>query len=106
MRDGWGEGMYEHLIFTARLQATQQVRANNSYLAKGLGWGQAKVKQAKSWLHNAGLIEYVRARKDNGLLGEVYIRLSYLPTIQLDNSSCQLSKCYGETQDARSNEGN
>lgn len=71
--------LYEHLIFTARLQETQQVRANNVYLGRGLCWGQAKVKAAKAWLYNAGLIEYVQTRDEGGKLGEVYIKLSFLP---------------------------
>lgn len=71
--------LYIHLIFTARLQETQQVRANNVYLARGLEWGQAKVKAAKAWLSEAGLIEYVRTRSDDGQLGEVYIRLRFFP---------------------------
>lgn len=71
--------LYIHLIFTARLQATQQVRANNTYLARGLGWGIAKVKAAKAWLAEAKIIEYVRPRGDGGQLGQVYIRLQFLP---------------------------
>ena len=71
--------LYIHLIFTARLQETQQIRANNVYLARGLSWGIAKVKAAKAWLAEAGLIEYIRTRGPDGLLGEVYIRLRFLP---------------------------
>jgi hypothetical protein len=71
--------LYEHLIFTARLQETQQVKANNVYLGRGLCWGQAKVKAAKAWLYNAGLIDYVQTRNEGGQLGEVYIKLSFLP---------------------------
>jgi len=37
------------------------------------------VKAAKAWLYNAGLIEYVQTRCEGGLLGEVYIKLSFLP---------------------------
>jgi hypothetical protein len=69
--------LYQHLIFTARLQDTQQVKANNVYLGRGLDWGQAKVKAAKAWLADAQLIEYVRTRAPDGHLGEVYIRLRF-----------------------------
>ncbi|OHE63871.1 MAG: hypothetical protein A2001_01535 [Treponema sp. GWC1_61_84] len=73
------QALYMHLIFTARLQETQQVRANNVYLSRGLGWGLARIKAAKAWLADAGLIQYVRARGEGGKLGEVYIRLAMLP---------------------------
>jgi hypothetical protein len=72
------QALYLHLIFTARLQETQQVRANNVYLGNGLGWGQAKVRSAKSFLVKAGLISYVRGRGEDGRVGEVYIRLRFL----------------------------
>jgi len=42
--------LYMHLMFTARLQETNQVRANNYYLKRGLNWGEAKVKRAKSYI--------------------------------------------------------
>lgn len=71
--------LYEHLIFTARLQETRTVRANNTYLARGLSWGIAKVKKAKAWLAQAGLIEYVRSRGSNGRVEEIYIMLRFLP---------------------------
>jgi hypothetical protein len=70
--------LYEHLIFTARLQETQQVFANNEYLRAGLQWGIAKVKKAKAWLVEAGLIEYVQYRDIRGTLSGVYIRIKFM----------------------------
>jgi hypothetical protein len=88
--------LYIHLIFTARLQETQQVRANNVYLARGLSWGLNKVKLAKAWLADAGLIEYVRPRRADGLLGEVYIRLRFLP--RADTLTARISAPESEIQ--------
>jgi hypothetical protein len=70
--------LYEHLIFTARLQETQQVYANNEYLRAGLHWGLAKIKKAKAWLVAAGLIAYVQYRSPDGTLSDVYIRITFM----------------------------
>lgn len=68
-------GLYLHLQFTARVQATNQVWAKDSYLRKGLQIGQAKLKRLKAILHNMGLIEYVQQRGADGRLAERYIRV-------------------------------
>lgn len=71
--------VYIHLMFTARLQATNQVWAKDSYLRKGCGIGQAKIKAAKKFLAERGLITYVREKPKEGkpTMGEVYIRLNF-----------------------------
>lgn len=57
--------LYEHLIFTSRLQyGNTDVKANNKYLMKGLGWGVPTLKIAKSFLRGAGLIEYFQAQDE------------------------------------------
>ena len=69
--------MYMHLMFTARLQETNQVWANQEYLQKGLGWGRDRVKKAKSMLSKLGLIEYVQHHHDDaGTDGRVAPRYS------------------------------
>lgn len=78
--------LYEHLIFTARLQETQTVHANNAYLGKGLMWGVAKVKKTKAWLAEAGLIEYIQYRLGSGLLSPVYIKIKFLLTRETLNA--------------------
>lgn len=69
--------LYMHLMFSARLQKTNKVRATNIYLKRGLNWGEAKVKRAKSLLVKLGLIKYVRRRdKKTKQITGVYIKLS------------------------------
>ncbi len=68
--------LYDHLIFTARLQTTNQVRATDEYLRNGLGWGLAKVKRAKAFLSSRGLIEYVKDRRDDGRILKSFIRIT------------------------------
>ena len=65
-----------HLVYTARMQATNQVWANNEYLKKGTGYGEKKVRDLKTWLHRHNLIAYVQHQdKQTGLMGKTYIRV-------------------------------
>ncbi len=60
-----GKELYEHLVFTSRMQyGSCNVKANNSYLMRGLGWGDKTLRRIKSFLKGAGLIEYIQD-KDN-----------------------------------------
>ncbi|MDY7027147.1 MAG: hypothetical protein SVR04_02505 [Spirochaetota bacterium] len=54
-----------HLVYTARKQHTNQVWALNTYLQKGTGFGERKIKECKAWLHKHNLITYVQ-RKESG----------------------------------------
>lgn len=77
-----GEGMeakqlYDHLLFTARLQETNIIQATNTYLSKGLGWGQVKIKRAKTFLKKKGLISYVQRRGPSGKLNDVFIQVNF-----------------------------
>ncbi len=71
------KAVYEHLIFTARIQKTGDVYANVLYLQKGLGLGAATIKKAKTFLNEHGLIEYIQERKPNGTMGISYIRVYF-----------------------------
>lgn len=73
-----GDGMdayllYSHLMFTARLQHTNSVKADDIYLKNGLQWGSVKLKKIKALLHKMNLIEYKQVRKGDGKLAEKYI---------------------------------
>ena len=66
--------LYEHLMFTARMQGRRYAKANDFYLRNGLGWGVKKVKTAKAFLHKAKLIDYWQARNDKtGAFGDTFI---------------------------------
>lgn len=69
--------VYQHLIYTARLQETNQVWANDAYLANALPFGKEAIRRAKTFLHRKGLIQYVQERV-NGKLGQVYIRVCFI----------------------------
>ena len=72
--------VFLHLMFTARLQHTNQVKANLKYLAAGVSLGERSVKRAKALLAKWGIIEYYQPRREDGTVGEQYIRLRYMPT--------------------------
>lgn len=73
-----GFNLYMHLVFTARLQETNQVKANDSYICNGLQWGKEKTKRVKAWLVRNRLISYVWIRNPDGTLAENYIKINFL----------------------------
>ena len=56
--------LYSLLMFTARLQKTNSVWANEEYLKTGLGWGKSRLRKAKELLFELGLIEYSKQVKN------------------------------------------
>ncbi len=71
--------LYQHLFYTARLQETNQVWANKTYLKRGLSWGDERVARAKALLKEMGLIELVqRQDQENGKWTKAYIKLNFL----------------------------
>lgn len=77
--------LYQHLMFTARLQETNQVWANEEYLKHGLKIGERKLKMLKSFLSKKGLIEYVKDRGEDGLVKQVYIKVKFLASLPVVN---------------------
>ena len=67
------KNLYEHLMFTARLQGTMSVWAKDTYLMKGLHLGKDKLKKAKALLHKLKLIEYRQDRDEEGHFKDSYI---------------------------------
>jgi len=65
--------LYLHLMFTARLQQTNSVKAKDIYLREGLNWGAEKLRHAKKLLYQLELIETVQRRDGKGQFIESYI---------------------------------
>jgi len=61
--------LFDHLLFTSRIQKSRKVMANLTYIKNGLGWGRDKTKKAKAFLCAAGLIEYTQSKNDTGQYG-------------------------------------
>lgn len=67
--------LYEHLIFTAKMQSTNTIKANDIYLRNGLGWGIQKLKKAKAFLKKYNMIDYKQNRTEDGKMGQFYIKV-------------------------------
>jgi len=68
--------VYLHLFYTARRQQNKSVWANTKYISKGSKMGQGRVKTAKAWLAEKGIIEYRQDPSEVGRgKGKVYILL-------------------------------
>jgi hypothetical protein len=70
--------VYQHLIYTARLQETNQPWANNVYIGNALPLGQESIRKAKTFLHRKGLIKYVQTRGESGQMGKTFIRICFI----------------------------
>jgi hypothetical protein len=67
--------LYSHLIFTARLQKTNCVKANNIYIRTGLKWTKERLRKAKNLLNDLNMIETIKRRDKKGLITGWYIEV-------------------------------
>ena len=68
--------LYAHLLFTGQLQESTTVRATNSYIKKGLCWGDGRLSKAKKLLIDLELIEpVIRRDKNTGTIEGHYIKV-------------------------------
>jgi hypothetical protein len=84
-----GRALYFHLLYTARRQKTNVVKATDTYLKNGIGIGDTKLKKAKAELKKLDLIKYVKRRDHSGKITGFYIHVGYIPTktLQLRRSA-------------------
>jgi hypothetical protein len=71
--------LYAFYYYTAKWQRTNQIRATTAYVAKGLKWGEVKVKAIKKRLKELGLITSVvrHGPSNTGIIGH-YIRIKFI----------------------------
>ncbi len=67
--------LYSHLMFTARLQETNQVKAKDIYIRQGLEWGSDRLLKTKNLLIDLGLIELIQKRDEQGKFENAYIKI-------------------------------
>ena len=67
--------VYEHLMFTARLQGTGTVKATEDYVRNALEIGEDSYKAAKKLLVDLGLIENVIRRNEAGKIVGHFVRV-------------------------------
>ena len=67
--------LYSHMMFTARLQETNQIYANDTYLRQGLDWSRERTQKAKNLLFELALIEEITKRDSSGKFSGKYIKV-------------------------------
>lgn len=70
--------LYSFYYYTAKWQETDQPKCTTAYAAKGLKWGEQRVREAKKELISLGLIEDVAEKDDGNKIKGHYVRISYL----------------------------
>jgi len=71
--------LYWFYYYTAKWQKANKAKATTSYAAKGLKWGEDKVRQTKKQLIKLGLIEDVRGKRGKkGKFGACYINVKFI----------------------------
>lgn len=84
--------VYQHLLFTYRLQHTNIVRAENVYLMKGLSMSEHRVKKAKTLLRSMELIGTVWRHTAKGRFVNPYLKLNLLPNPGINLQSTKGAK--------------
>ena len=69
--------VYLHLLYTARRQANRSVWANTGYISSGCGMGRARVKVARAWLVEKGVVQ-IRKDVARGKGGKITGSKSYI----------------------------
>lgn len=70
--------LYCFYYYTGKWQKTNQPKATNKYVKKGLKWGEDKVKRILDQLIECGLVEKIVKRDDTGKIKGWYIKLNYI----------------------------
>lgn len=71
--------LYWFYYYTAKWQGTNNAKATTSYTAKGLKWGEDKVRRVKKQLIELELIEDIRGKRDKyGSFGKCYIYVKFI----------------------------
>lgn len=71
-------GLYTFYYYTAKWQKTNQIKATDTYVRKGLNIGKDRLKKAKDRLLELGLIAIITTRSRAGGIEGWYIKLNYL----------------------------
>jgi hypothetical protein len=78
--------LYSHLMFTARLQKTNTVKAVNQYLRNATGWTKERLSKAKKLLNDFGLIKTITRTDQSGRIIGWYIEVKVSTTVR--ETSC------------------
>lgn len=70
--------LYTFYYYTAKWQGTNQPKAVDVYVKKGLKWGTDRLRRAKQRLIDMDLIEHVAQKDQSGKIMGWYVRLNYI----------------------------
>ena len=70
--------LYVFYAYTARWQGGRDIRATNTYAARGLNWGTRKVSVVRQVLEELGLVKAIPVRSGGGQVEEWHVRVFYL----------------------------
>lgn len=95
--------LYMHLIFTARLQGSNRIKATDKYLMNGLQIGERKLRSLKAFLKTLGLIDYVQDRGDGRIKGfHIYVNFpSQENSSEANSAPVDQKSCSTEANTAR-----
>ena len=93
--------LYSHLIFTARLQKTNCVKASNIYIRTGLKWTKERLLKAKNLLKDLSLVETIKRRGEDGRIKGWYIEVKTKTTLfEIENITSDLNTRQVENQES------
>jgi len=82
--------LYAFYYYTAKWQRTNQPKATTGYAAKGLQWGEDRVRRTKKILKHLGLItDITTKRKSDGQVTGHYIKINFIWTREKSNQVMQ-----------------
>jgi len=70
--------LYMFYIKGTSIQKTNSIWYTDSFVKKGLKWGDDKLKKAKETLKKHNLIEEFQVKDTNGLFGKKFVKVGYL----------------------------
>ncbi len=70
--------LYVFYYYTAKWQKTNQVRATDKFVKKGLRWGDERFRKAYRILAEMGLVERVVRKDAKGKVTAFYVKLNYI----------------------------
>lgn len=70
--------LYTFYYYTAKWQKTNQPYATTKYVAKGLKWGEDKVRKYKKQLKSLGLVEDVQLKNECNRFEKSYIKVNFI----------------------------
>ena len=67
--------LYEHYMFTGKIQKTNTVHAVNKFCGSGMNMSKERIVKAKKFLVDSGLIEIITKRDESGKITGHYVKV-------------------------------